>query len=159
MLDFWSLVTRGQKHQALSYVAEGQDHFLNWNWPPVQSYRMQKLELEQQGSQEVGGHDADRRSTPQLPGNGQLVGPATMGLAGGDLDDPGPSIEFGGCFREQAPQTGSGFQSGPGRRPANSSGNSGFESGGFNSAKSRREKRVGTRSPTTTKAESRSACA
>ena len=52
VLDFWSLVTRKQKHQALSYVAEGQDHFLNWNWPLVQSYRMEKLELEQQ-SQEV----------------------------------------------------------------------------------------------------------
>ena len=31
---------------------EGQDHFLNWNWPLVQSYRMEKLELEQ-GSQEA----------------------------------------------------------------------------------------------------------
>ena len=54
VLDFWSLVvTRGQKHQALSYVAEGHDHFLNWNWPPVQSYRMQKLELEQQSQEAV----------------------------------------------------------------------------------------------------------
>ena len=53
VLDFWSLVTRKQKHQALSYVAEGQDHFLNWNWPPVQSYRVEKLELEQQSQEAV----------------------------------------------------------------------------------------------------------
>ena len=53
VLDFWALVTRRQKHQALSYVADGHDHFLNWNWPPVQSYRMEKLELEQQSQQAV----------------------------------------------------------------------------------------------------------
>ena len=52
MLEFWSRVTRGQKYQALSYVAEGQDHFLNWKWPPVESYRVANLELEE-GSQEV----------------------------------------------------------------------------------------------------------
>ena len=45
-------VTRGQKYQALSYVAEGQDHFLNWKWPPVESYRVANLELEE-GSHEV----------------------------------------------------------------------------------------------------------
>ena len=61
---------------------------------------MAKLEFEPPGSHEVGRDDADRRSTPQLPGNGQLVGAATMGLARGDLDDPGPRIECGGCFRE-----------------------------------------------------------
>ena len=52
VLEFWSRVTRGQKYQALSYVAEGQDHFLNWKWPPVESYRVANLELEE-GSQEV----------------------------------------------------------------------------------------------------------
>ena len=52
VLEFWSLVTRGQKYQALSYVAEGQDHFLNWKWPPVESYRVANLELEE-GSHEV----------------------------------------------------------------------------------------------------------
>ena len=35
VLEFWSLVTRGEKYQALRYVAEGQDHFLNWKWPPT----------------------------------------------------------------------------------------------------------------------------
>ena len=45
VLKFWSLVTRGQKYQALGYVAEGQDHFLNWKWPPVESYRVANLEL------------------------------------------------------------------------------------------------------------------
>ena len=52
VLEFWSRVTRGQKYQALSYVAEGQDHFLNWKWPPVESYRVANLELEE-GSHEV----------------------------------------------------------------------------------------------------------
>ena len=52
VLDFWSQVTRGQKYQALGYVAEGQDHFLNWKWPPVESYRVANLELED-GSHEV----------------------------------------------------------------------------------------------------------
>ena len=52
VLDFWSRVTRGQKYQALSYVAEGQDYFLNWKWPPVEFYRVANLELEE-GSQEV----------------------------------------------------------------------------------------------------------
>ena len=52
VLEFWSRVTRGQKYQALSYVAEGQDYFLNWKWPPVESYRVANLELEE-GSQEV----------------------------------------------------------------------------------------------------------
>ena len=52
VLDFWSLVTRGQKYQALSYVAEGQDHFLNWKWPPAQSYRVADLKLKD-GSHEV----------------------------------------------------------------------------------------------------------
>ena len=52
VLEFWSRVTRGQKYQALSYVAEGQDHFLNWKWPPVESYRVANLDLEE-GSQEV----------------------------------------------------------------------------------------------------------
>ena len=52
VLEFWSLVTLGQKYQALSYVAEGQDHFLNWKWPPVESYRVANLELEE-GSHEV----------------------------------------------------------------------------------------------------------
>ena len=52
VLEFWSRVTQGQKYQALSYVAEGQDHFLNWKWPPVESYRVANLELEE-GSQEV----------------------------------------------------------------------------------------------------------
>ena len=52
VLEFWSRVTQGEKYQALSYVAEGQDHFLNWKWPPVESYRVANLELEE-GSQEV----------------------------------------------------------------------------------------------------------
>ena len=52
VLEFWSRVTRGQKYQALSYVAEGQDHFLNWKWPPVESYRVANLELKE-GSPEV----------------------------------------------------------------------------------------------------------
>ena len=52
VLEFWSRVTRGQKYQALSYVAEGQDHFLNWKWPPVESYRVANLELKE-GSHEV----------------------------------------------------------------------------------------------------------
>ena len=52
VLEFWSRVTRGQKYQALSYVAEGQDHFLNWKWPPVESYRVANLELKD-GSHEV----------------------------------------------------------------------------------------------------------
>ena len=52
VLEFWSRVTQGQKYQALSYVAEGQDHFLNWKWPPVESYRVANLELGE-GSQEV----------------------------------------------------------------------------------------------------------
>ena len=52
VLEFWSRVTRGQKYQALSYVAEGQDHFLNWKWPPVESYRVANLEF-RDGSSEV----------------------------------------------------------------------------------------------------------
>ena len=52
VLEFWSLVTRGQKYQALRYVAEGQDHFLNWKWSPVESYRVANLELKD-GSHEV----------------------------------------------------------------------------------------------------------
>ena len=52
VLDFWSRVTRGQKHQALRYVAEGQDHFLNWKWPPVESYRVVNLEFKE-GPHEV----------------------------------------------------------------------------------------------------------
>ena len=32
--------------------AEGQDHFLNWKWPPVESYRVANLELKE-GSHEV----------------------------------------------------------------------------------------------------------
>ena len=52
VLEFWSRVIRGQKYQALSYVAEGQDHFLNWKWSPVESYRVANLELEE-GSHEV----------------------------------------------------------------------------------------------------------
>ena len=52
VLEFWSRVTRGQKYQALGYVAEGQDHFLNWKWPPVESYRVANLELKE-GSPEV----------------------------------------------------------------------------------------------------------
>ena len=64
VLDFWSLVTRGQKHQALSYVAEGHDHFLNWSWPSVQSYRLEKLELEQQSQEAV----VTMRTVVQPPG-------------------------------------------------------------------------------------------
>ena len=52
VLEFWSLVTRGEKYQALRYVAEGQDHFLNWKWSPVESYRVANLELKY-GSHEV----------------------------------------------------------------------------------------------------------
>ena len=52
VLEFWSLVTRGEKYQALRYVAEGQDHFLNWKWSPVESYRVANLELKD-GSHEV----------------------------------------------------------------------------------------------------------
>ena len=52
VLEFWSRVTREQKYQALSYVAEGQDHFLNWKWPSVESYRVANLELKE-GSPEV----------------------------------------------------------------------------------------------------------
>ena len=52
VLEFWSRVTRGEKYQALSYVAEGQDHFLNWKWLPVESYRVANLELKE-GSHEV----------------------------------------------------------------------------------------------------------
>ena len=52
VLEFWSRVTRGQKYQALRYVAEGQDHFLNWKWPPVESYRVANLEF-RDGSPEV----------------------------------------------------------------------------------------------------------
>ena len=52
VLEFWSLVTRGQKYQALRYVAEGQNHFLNWKWPPVESYRVANLEFKE-GSHEV----------------------------------------------------------------------------------------------------------
>ena len=52
VLEFWSLVTRGEKYQALRYVAEGQDHFLNWQWSPVESYRVANLELKY-GSHEV----------------------------------------------------------------------------------------------------------
>ena len=52
VLEFWSRVTQGQKYQALSYVAEGQDPFLNWKWPPVESYRVANLELKE-GSHEV----------------------------------------------------------------------------------------------------------
>ncbi len=53
VLEFWSLVTRGQKHQALGYVTEGHDHFLNSKWPPVKSYRIAKLEFERGSSQEA----------------------------------------------------------------------------------------------------------
>ena len=52
VLEFWSQVTRGQKYQALRYVAEGQDHFLNWQWPPVESYRVANLEFKD-GSHKV----------------------------------------------------------------------------------------------------------
>ena len=52
VLAFWSLVVQGRKFQALRYVAEGQDHFLNWKWPRVQSYRVTKLDLKN-GSNEV----------------------------------------------------------------------------------------------------------
>ena len=52
VLEFWSLVTRGEKYQALRYVAEGQNHFLNWKWPPVESYRVANLEFKE-GSHEV----------------------------------------------------------------------------------------------------------
>ena len=52
VLEFWARVTRGQKYQALRYVAEGQDHFLNWKWPPVESYQVVNLELEE-GTHEV----------------------------------------------------------------------------------------------------------
>ena len=52
VLEFWALVTRGQNYQALGYVAEGQDYFLNWKWPPVKSYRVTNLGLED-GSDEV----------------------------------------------------------------------------------------------------------
>ena len=79
VLEFWSQVTRGQKYQALSYVAEGQDHFLNWKWPPVESYRVANLELEE-GSQEVVVTVAGRRPAAGLREPGHLAGPATMGL-------------------------------------------------------------------------------
>ena len=52
VLEFWSQVTRGEKYQALSYVAEGQNHFLNWKWPPVESYRVANLEFKE-GNHEV----------------------------------------------------------------------------------------------------------
>ena len=52
VLEFWSLVSGGEKHQALSYVAQGHDHFLNWKWPPVESYRVANLEFKE-GSHEV----------------------------------------------------------------------------------------------------------
>ena len=52
VLEFWSLVSGGEKHQALSYVAQGHDHFLNWKWPSVQAYRVANLEF-QDGSGEV----------------------------------------------------------------------------------------------------------
>ena len=87
VLDFWSLVTRGQKHQALGYVAEGHDHFLNWNLPPVQVLPAGEAGA-RAGVSGSGGHDARRRSTAQLRGSGQFAGPAKMGLAGGHLDDP-----------------------------------------------------------------------
>ena len=52
VLEFWSLVVQGKKFQALGYVAEGQDHFLNWKWPLVRSYRVTNLDLKN-GSDEV----------------------------------------------------------------------------------------------------------
>ena len=52
VLEFWSLVVQGKKFQALRYVAEGQDHFLNWKWPLVRSYRVTNLDLKN-GSDEV----------------------------------------------------------------------------------------------------------
>ena len=52
VLDFWSLMSQGKKFQALHYVAEGQDHFLNWKWPRVQSYRVTNLDLKN-GADEV----------------------------------------------------------------------------------------------------------
>ena len=64
VLEFWSLVSRGEKYQALGYVAEGQDHFLNWKWPSVQSYRVANLELKD-GSGEV---VVTIQATTQAPG-------------------------------------------------------------------------------------------
>ena len=52
VLEFWSLVVQGKRFQALRYVAEGQDHFLNWKWPLVRSYRVTNLDLKN-GSDEV----------------------------------------------------------------------------------------------------------
>ena len=69
VLEFWSLVTRGQKYQALGYVAEGQDHFLNWKWPPVESYRVANLELKD-GTHEV---VVTVRAVVQPPGFGAPV--------------------------------------------------------------------------------------
>ena len=69
VLEFWSRVTRGQKYQALSYVAEGQDHFLNWKWPPVESYRVANLELKD-GTHEVA---VTVRAVVQPPGFGAPV--------------------------------------------------------------------------------------
>ena len=64
VLEFWSLLSRGEKYQALGYVAEGQDHFLNWKWPSVQSYRVANLELKD-GSGEV---VVTIQATTQAPG-------------------------------------------------------------------------------------------
>ena len=69
VLDFWSLVIRGQRYQALSYVAEGKDHFLNWKWPPVQSYRVANLEFTD-GLQEM---VVTMRAVVQPPGFGGPV--------------------------------------------------------------------------------------
>ena len=138
VLEFWSLVTRGQKYQALRYVAEGQDHFLNWKWSPVESYRVANLELKEWISRS-GGDGAGRRPSARLREPGQLAGPATMGFPGGHLGDPCRRIEFCGSFRGKEPETGR-FQSGSDGRPSKSSGNSGLESGGFISARFCREK-------------------
>ena len=79
VLEFWSRVTRGQKYQALGYVAEGQDHFLNWKWPPVESYRVANLELKE-GSPEVVVTVQAVVRPPTFGNTGQLAGPAAMGL-------------------------------------------------------------------------------
>ena len=80
VLEFWSRVTRGQKYQALSYVAEGQDHFLNWKWPPVESYRVANLEFKRDGSPEVVVTVQAVVQPPSFGSPGQLAGPAAMGL-------------------------------------------------------------------------------
>ena len=132
VLEFWSLVTRGQKYQALSYVAEGQDHFLNWKWPPVESYRVANLEFKE-GSHEV---VVMVQAVVRPPGFGNR----SIGRSGNDgssVRTPGKSLLkdrswrlFSGA-RDRDRQILVWIR----RRPSKSSGGSELESAGFISAR------------------------